>query len=87
MLRLYTRSDDQNLYVSVAVAGESTIALGAKVVLVTDLINDARRKRRLPTELMTPTVDKLQQQGIAAYPFPPQSSQRFHLKTELATTP
>ena len=33
ILRLYTRSDDQNLYVSVAVAGESAIALGAKVVL------------------------------------------------------
>jgi len=61
----------------------------AQIVLVTDLINEGREQRKLPTELMTPIVDKLQDQGIAAYPFPPQSSQRFEaaLKKEPEATP
>ncbi len=49
----------------------------AKEVLVSDLVNDARKQIGLPTEWLTPTVDRLQDQGIAAHPFPPQSSMRF----------
>jgi hypothetical protein len=49
----------------------------AKLVLVSDLVNEARRQVGLPTEWLTPTVDRLQDQGIAAHPFPPQSSMRF----------
>jgi len=61
----------------------------ARIILVTDLVNDSRELRKLPTELMTPIVDRLQDQGLAAYPFPPQSSQRFEaeVKQEPATTP
>lgn len=54
-----------------------TRRFGAKVVLVSDLVNEARRQVGLPTEWLTPTVDRLQDQGIAAHPFPPQSSMRF----------
>ena len=49
----------------------------AKEVLVSDLVNEARKQVGLPTEWLTPTVDRLQDQGIAAHPFPPQSSMRF----------
>jgi len=52
-------------------------AFEARVVLVTDLVNDARRKARLPVKWLTPTVDQLQELGVPAYPFPPQSSMCF----------
>ena len=49
----------------------------AKLVLLTDLVNEQRESQGLPTNLLTPTVDALIEQGVAAHPFPPKSSFRF----------
>ena len=49
----------------------------SKVVLLADLVNEQREAQGLPTNLLTPTVDALVEQGISAHPFPPKSSFRF----------
>ena len=50
---------------------------GAKRVLVTELQNSERREVGLPTELVTPTRDKLVAAGIEAHVFATQASYRF----------
>lgn len=40
-----------------------------KLVLVADLVNDARRRLGLPTRILTPTVDLLRERGVEAHPF------------------
>ena len=46
-------------------------------LLVTDLVNDVRTKLGLPTELVTPTVDKLCDAGFRAHVFATDASFRF----------
>lgn len=52
-------------------------AFEARVVLVTDLINQGRRSLGMPTELLTPLVDQLCEQGIQAHAFSWGASYRF----------
>jgi len=52
-------------------------AFEARVVLVTDLINEVRRELGMPTELLTPLVDDLCSAGLQAHPFSKGASYRF----------
>jgi len=52
-------------------------AFEAKVVLVTDLLNEVRRELGMPTELLTPLVDRLCDAGVQAHPFSKGASYRF----------
>ena len=52
-------------------------AFEAGVVLVTDLLNEARRELGMPTELLTPLVDRLCLAGVQAHPFSKGASYRF----------
>jgi hypothetical protein len=52
-------------------------AFGAKRVLVTELVNGARRELGLPTELVTPLRDRLVASGVEAHVFATQTSFRF----------
>lgn len=49
----------------------------AKHLLVTDLVNDTRQAIGLPTNILTPTVDALCDQGIDAVPFVQGASYRY----------
>jgi hypothetical protein len=48
-----------------------------RLVLVTDVVSDARRQMGLPTQLLTPTVDKLITDGLDAHVFVSEASVRF----------
>ena len=50
---------------------------GDGIYMIADLVNEERTRKGLPTNLLTPTVDKLIDKGLKAYPFPPKSSFRF----------
>ena len=56
---------------------ERVARLGARQVLVTDLVSDVRREMGLPTTLLTLLVDRLREQGLDAYVFASRSSFRF----------
>lgn len=56
---------------------ERVARLGARQVLVTDLVSDVRREMGLPTTLLTLLVDRLREQGIDAYVFASRSAFRF----------
>ncbi len=49
----------------------------AGVVLVTDFHNEVRRLLGMPTELLTPLVDRLVERGLQAHPFTRGASYRF----------
>ena len=51
--------------------------LQAKRVLVTDLLGSIRRKNGLPTALLTPVVDQLQELDLDAYVFATKITMRF----------
>ena len=48
-----------------------------QTLLVTDLVNDVRTRLGLPIELITPTVDRLREDGFNAHVFSTESSFRF----------
>jgi hypothetical protein len=48
-----------------------------KLLLLTDLINEQRASAGLPTNVLTPTVDRLKNDGLSAFPFSAGSSYRF----------
>ena len=48
-----------------------------QVLLVTDLVGDVRRRLGLPTQLLTPTVDALIDDGFDAHVFVSEASFRF----------
>lgn len=50
---------------------------GDGIYMIADLVNEERSQKGMPTNLLTPTVDKLVDSGLKAYPFPPKSSFRF----------
>jgi hypothetical protein len=52
-------------------------AFEAKVILVTDLLNEVRKELSMPTELLTPLVDRLCAAGQQAHPFTKGASYRF----------
>ncbi len=52
-------------------------AFEGKVVLVVDLVNQIRQRLGLPTRLLTPLVDKLVDQKVAAYPCTAGAAYRF----------
>ncbi len=52
-------------------------AFEAGVVLVTDLLSEVRRELGMPTELLTPLVDRLVAAGVRAHPFSRGASHRF----------
>lgn len=56
---------------------EHLSGFNAEIHMIADLVNEERVQRGLPTNLLTPTVDALVDQGLKAYPFPPKSSFRF----------
>lgn len=56
---------------------ERVARLGARQVLVTDLVSDVRRDMGMPTTVLTLLVDELREQGLDAYVFASRSSFRF----------
>ncbi|MED5371099.1 MAG: hypothetical protein VX899_08810 [Myxococcota bacterium] len=50
-------------------AASMVAGFGADQILVTDLVNEVRADLGLPTNVLTLTVDRMLDEGLAAYPF------------------